>query len=269
MEWNRYIIEIDKAYSLAPAEAETRLLQLDSACAQEYGKDSFFYGSICNELGAFYKGQGRFNEAETCFRRAITLFERHAASGDPACATSYNNLAGVLRLQGRPEEAEQLFQKSLQMYAETVGTKHILYAAALNNLSLVALDQNQLMQATEYQARAIAILRTLPACRDELAAALVNLGALYQKVGKAEEAVPFLDEALRMFETELGTDSPHYHAALNGRGVLRYTFGDFAAAEADFLSAARAAERMYGTNHYEAKSARANAQAARRAMEET
>ena len=83
----------------------------------------------------------------------------------------------------------------------------------------------------------------------------------------SQEAQPLLEEALRMFECELGTDTPHYHAALNGRGVLRYGNGDFAGAEADFLAAARAAEAMYGAGHYEAEGARANAQAARRAME--
>ena len=267
MEWKAYLTEIDEAYALPPKEAEARLLQLDSACRQEYGKDSYTAAAMDNELGAFYKGQGRFEEAAACFRRALKLFEASARPGDPACATATNNLAGVLRLQGRTAEAEQAFDLALTLYEKTVGTGHVLYAAALNNRSLVALDRDDLQRAAALQAQAITILRALPACRDELAAALVNLGALYQKAGKAADAEPLLEEALRMFESELGTDTPHYHAALNGRGVLRYRNGDFAGAEADFLAAARAAEVMYGANHYEAQGARANAQAARRAME--
>ena len=267
MEWKAYLTEIDAAYALPPKEAEARLLQLDSSCRQEYGKDSYTAAAMDNEFGAFYKGQGRFNEAAARFCRALALFEATAAPGDPACATTINNLAGVLRLQGQTAEAEALFERALALYEESVGRGHILYAAALNNLSLVALDRGDLTKAAQLQAQAIEVLRALPACRDELAAALVNLGALLQNAGKATEAQPLLEEALRMFETELGTDTPHYHAALNERGVLRYRSGDYAGAEADFLAAARAAEAMYGMDHYEAQGARANAQAARRAME--
>lgn len=269
MEWKAYLTEIDEAYALPPKEAEARLLQLDSACRQEYGKYSYTAAAMDNELGAFYKGQGHFDEAAARFRTALAIFEATAAPGDPACATTISNLAGVLRLQGQREEAERLFERSLALYEETVGTGHILYAAALNNLSLVALDRDDLTKAAQLQTRAIGILRALPACRDELAAALVNLGALLQRAGKSADAQPLLDEALRMFENGLGTDTPHYHTALNGRGVLRYMDGDFAGAEADFLAAARAAENMYGADHYEAQGARANAQAARRAVEET
>lgn len=268
MEWKNYLREIDEAYALPPREAEVRLLRLDSECGQEYGKDSYFAAAMCNELGAFYKGQGRFDEAEERFRRAISLFGQSAGPSDPAGATAISNLAGVLRLRGRLREAEEAFDRALMRYAATVGKEHILYAAALNNRSLVALDRNEPALAAADQKQALEILRALPDCRDELAAALVNLAALYQKLSRAKEAESLLDEALRLFETELGTDTPHYHAALNGRGVSRYLSGNYAAAEEDFLAAAKAAEAMYGREHYEAKSARANARAARRAGEE-
>lgn len=267
MDWKDYLTRIDEAYGLSPQEAETRLLQLDNQCAGEYGKDSFVYGAMRNELGAFYKGQGRFEEAAACFRQALALFERHASSADPTCATAMNNLAGILRLQGDTEGAETLFRRSLSLYADTVGTGHMLYASALNNLSLVYLDRNELSCAAELQAEAKDILQDLPECRDELAVSLINLGALYQKTGRPEKAEPLLNEALRMFETELGTDTPHYHTALNDRGVIRYQAGNYAAAEQDFLAAAEAAEALYDRDHYEAKSARANAAAARRAGE--
>lgn len=268
MKWDRYLAQIDEVYALPPQEAETRLLQLDSSCAEEYGKNSTFYASMRNELGAFYKGQGRFEEAAACFRQAIALFRTQARPGDPALATAMNNLAGVLRLSSRPDEAEELFRGCLQLYADSVGTQHILYAAGLNNLSLVCLDRGETDQAARLQQQAADILRALPESRDELAASLINLGALRQTQGRLEEAEKLLDEALALFETELGTDTPHYHAALNGRGIVRYAAGNFSAAEADFLSAARAAEAMYGVDHYEAESARANARAARRAMKE-
>ena len=78
MEWKAYLHEIDQDYALPPREAEERLLRLDSECEREYGKDSYFAAAMCNELGAFYKGQGRFDEAAERFRRAFSLFGQTA-----------------------------------------------------------------------------------------------------------------------------------------------------------------------------------------------
>ena len=267
MKWQEILFQIDKAYELPSEEAEKQLLELDRLCAEEYGKDSFFYGSMLNELGAFYKGQGRFTEAAGCFRKALGLFEVHTGPDKAACATALNNLAGTLRLAGKTDEAEALFRRCLLLYADTVGTSHVLYAAGLNNLSLVCLDRNELDRALQLQLQAAEILRSLPECRDELAVSLINLGALDQKLGRLEEAESLLNEAILLFETELGTDTPHYHTALNGRGVIRYCAGRFAEAEADFSAAAEMAERLYGPDHYEVRSARDNASVAGQAKE--
>ena len=266
MTWNEYLHCIDDAYSLPAAEAEARLLALDRQCAAEYDEDSFLYGAMRNELGAFYKGQGRFQESAQCFRDALRLFERHAPPGDPAVATAMNNLAGALRLDGALEEAEELFLRCLDLYAGTVGRRHVLYAAGLNNLSLICLDRGELGRAAELQDAAAEILRGLPENRDEFAVSLINLGALRQKLGDLQTAEALLDEAVRLFRTELGTDTPHYHAALNGRGVVRYGKGDFSGAEQDFLAAAAAAAAMYGEEHFEARTAREHALAAQNAQ---
>ena len=267
MTWNEYLSRIDGAYALSPPEAEAQLLALDRQCAAEYDNDSFTHGAMRNELGAFYKGQGRFPEAARCFRDALSLFERHAPPGNPAVATAVNNLAGALRLDGKLREAEELFLRCLDLYAATVGTRHLLYAAGLNNLSLIFLDRGELGRAAELQDVAAEILRGLPENRDEFAVSLINLGALRQKLGDPEAAEALLDEAVRLFRTELGTDTPHYHAALNGRGVARYGRGDFAGAEEDFLAAAAAAAAMYGEAHAEARMAREHALAAQTARE--
>ena len=267
MEWKDYLNAIDEVYALPPSEAETALLALDSRCALEYGKDSAEYGAMRNECGAFYKGQGRFDASEACFRQTLALFEKHLGEDHASYATALNNLAGTLRLAGKTDEAERLFRRCLTLYENSLGTGHILYAAGLNNLSLVHLDRGELEQAAALQDQAAQILRSLPECRDELAVSLINLGALYQRMGRLEDAEPLLDEAIAMFLTELGTDTPHYHTALNGRGVIRYAAGRYAGAEADFTAAAQAAEALYGADHYEARAARDNAAQARRAKE--
>ena len=267
MEWKDYLKQIDAAYSLGPEGGLERLRSLDAACRDEYGPDSREYASMRNELGAFYKGLGRFDEAEACFRNAMELFEAHGGRGDAACATALNNLAGTHRLTRRFDEAEAEFSECIRLYAATVGENHVLYAAALNNLSLVYLDQEKPEQAAGLQERAAKILKGLPECRDELCTSLSNLGALYQRMGRLDAAEALLTEALRMLREELGTDTPHYHETLNTLGVVCYLAGRYAEAEEHFAAAAAAAEAMYGPAHYEAKTAREHAALARKQRE--
>ena len=73
--------------------------------------------------------------------------------------------------------------------------------------------------------------------------------------------------AISLFETELGTDTPHYHAALNTLGIVYYRLGRFAEAYDRFTQAGDAAERLYGPEHRECVSARKNALAARAELE--
>lgn len=269
MEWAEYIKEIDRAWdTLTREDLEARFLELDGAVKADHGPDSWVYGAMQNELGGFYRGQGRYAEAETCFRRAMALFEAHLGKSDPAYATALNNLAGTHRLAGRPELAEEEFGRCLALYRETVGTDHILYASGLNNLSLVCLDRGEAARAAQLQRQALEILKGLPDRRDELAASLINLGALCQRLGRLEEAEEHLSEAIRMLREELGTNTPHYHAALNGLGAVHCAQGRYDRAEDDFTQAAQTAQAMFGPDHWEVKAAREHAALARTSRQE-
>lgn len=266
MEWADYIKEIDAAWAVVPHnELEACLLELAERVKRDHGSETPVYGSMVNELGAFYKGEGRFEEAERCFIRASELI--WGKSGAETYATVLNNLAGTHRLMGKLREAENEFRECISLYRSSIGTRHVLYAAALNNLSLVCMEQNDLQDAAKYQSEAAEVLAGLPQCRDELAVSLINLGMLYQRLDRMEEAEASITEAIRMLREELGTDTPHYHAALNALGIIRYEQGRFAEAESDFLAAAAAAEAMYGVEHYEAKAARGHAEMACRKRE--
>ena len=267
MDWSEYIKEIDAAWDVLPHdELEARLLELAEQVKHDHGAESPVYGSMLNELGAFYKGEGRFEEAERRFINASELI--WGKSSDETYATVLNNLAGTHRLMGKLDEAEREFRECISLYQSSIGTRHVLYAAALNNLSLVCMERDDLGAAAEYQFKAAKVLAGLPQCRDELAVSLINLGTLYQRLGRAEEAETNITEAIRMLREELGIDTPHYHAALNALGVIRYGQGRYAEAESDFRAAASAAEALYGSEHYEAKAAREHAAMARRQLEE-
>lgn len=268
MELREYLAQVDQAYeTLSGGDLEGRIRALTDACRLEYGEKSAPYASLLGELGAYYRGQGRYEESEDCFQRSLDLLEETVGKESPAYATALNNLASVHRFTGRYADAEREYAACLAIYRRTVGTKDVLYAAGLNGLSMVYLDQNLLLQAARLQTRAAEILDALPQCRDELAVSLCNLGLLLRQMGRLREAEEKLTQAVALFERELGTHTPHYHAALNGLGAVDYAAGRYRQAQGRFRQAAQAAQALYGPEHWECRVAREHMELARQAAE--
>lgn len=259
MTLEEYLAQVDLAYKTCSGGAlEARLTALTGQCAAEYGPRSGPYASMLEELGSFYRGQCRYEESEEQFRRALPLLEADPGRDSPAYATALNNLAGAHRLLGRYGQALEEFHACLELYRAAVGERHVLYAAGLNNLSLVHLDLGELERALELQEQAADILAAQPQARYELASALCNQGTLCQRLGRLEEAEHKLERALALFREELGTDDPHYHAALNSLGTVHYAAKRFAAARDYFAQAAQAAQALYGPDHRETQTALAH-----------
>ncbi len=99
---------LQKAVALAPDDAETH----------------------CN-LGTAWHGQGRIDEAETCYRKATALDPRHLRA--------HLNLAGLLATNGRLPQAETAFRQALKIAPQL--------AEALIGLSDVLARQNRLDEA--------------------------------------------------------------------------------------------------------------------------
>lgn len=269
MSLQDYLAQVDEAYgSLRGPALERRLLELAARCAETAGADSADYASLCSELGAYYRGQARYQESVAQFQKAAAILAAAGGEGDVDHTTVLSNLAGTYRLMGRQAEAERLCQLCLDRYEKALGRQHVLYAAALNYYAMTCMDRGDTDRASALLAQSSEILAALPACRDEYAASLCNRGALLSRLGRQAEAAGLLTEAIGLFEQELGTDTPHYHAAWNSLGLVRWRQGALADAAACFARAAQFAEAMYGPAHPETRSARAALEQVRQRLEE-
>lgn len=269
MSLQDYLAQVDAAYGEFQGPAlERRLLQLAAQCAEAAGEDSADYASLCSELGAYYRGQARYRESVAQFQKASAILTAAGREGSVDHTTVLSNLAGTYRLMGQYHEAERLCRLCLERYEKSLGRRHVLYAAALNYYAMTCLDQGDTDRAAALLTEASEILAGLPACRDEYASSLCNRGALLCRLGRQAEAAALLTEAIGLFEQELGTDTPHYHAAWNTLGLVRWRQGDLEQAADCFARAARFAEAMYGPEHPETRSAREALERVRQAMEE-
>ena len=117
---------------------------------------------------------GGWRDSETLWSWAVEM--------DPQCAICLNNLALTLTSRGQAGDAEQAFRRSLALRER---------AMTRNNLGGVLQIQGRLDEAErEYQGA----LRQDPRLRE----ALVNLGELYGKQGRYEEALPLLRRAFQV-----------------------------------------------------------------------
>ncbi len=252
MEQNLYFEQIDQAYTqLTGTELEQKLKALVSQSRAEYGANSPFYASMLSELGGYYRGQRRYSESEHFFQSAMDILRQQLGEGNPNYATAVNNLAGTHRLMGCYDDAEREFSISLELYGKLLGKKHILYASALNNLSLVYLDRGDLQGASTLLSQTVDILAEHPECIDEFATSLCNLGALQHKLGQLKKAKDTLCKAVKLYESDLGTITPHYHAALNTLGLTYLTAKEYPEACQWLGKSKTAAEKLYGPTHKE------------------
>jgi len=178
------------------------------------------------QAGAAAAVQGRFDDAEDCFRRAITL--------KPDFALAYNNLGLALHDQGRLDEAEANLQKALTLAPDFAEAHNnlgmVLHAAgrsieaeacfrqaitikpgyikAYNNLGLALHDQGRLDEAETSLRKALNL-------NPDIAETYINLGMILNSQGKLEEAAACCRRALTL--------RPNFAEAHYNLGI---TFGD-------------------------------------------
>ena len=79
--------------------------------------------------------QGKLQEAEPLYRRALEGYERTLGPDHPDTLASINNLAILIEAQGKPQEAEPLHRRALEGYEKAMGPEHPSTLASLNNLA--------------------------------------------------------------------------------------------------------------------------------------
>ncbi len=69
-------------------------------------------GVAYSSLGAVLQIEGSFPDAETCFKKAVTVLSRYAGPNDLKTAMAFNRLGWLYTLWGRTDEANESLQKA-------------------------------------------------------------------------------------------------------------------------------------------------------------
>ncbi|HEX3045013.1 MAG TPA: tetratricopeptide repeat protein [Bacillota bacterium] len=207
-------------------------------------------GWLCIEIGNYLFYQGRYEEAEPLYKRALEIRERVQGLDHPDTTTSLNNLALLYTNQGRYEEAEPLYKQALEIRERVQGLDHPDTATSMNNLAYLFDIQGRYEEAEPFYKRALVIREEiLGPYHPHTASSLNNLAFLYYNQGRYEEAEPLYKRALVIREGILGPYHPDMANSLNNLGLLYKEQERYEKVEPLFKRALEIREGVLGTNH--------------------
>ena len=201
-----------------------------------------------DHLASLYKDQGRYNDAEPLYLRALEIRKSQFGEAHPSFAASINNLAELYRLQARYPEAEQLYLQALAIW-EKLGTDNLDIAPALNNLGLLYTDQGRYAESKKLFLRELDIMKTKGSGHLDIANCLHNLGFLYKLEGADSQAETLYLQSLKLTEQQLGTDHSSIASILNNLAGVYYSQGRYSEAESTYLRSLHIMEKQLGRDH--------------------
>lgn len=154
--------------------------------AERHRDDGDALAEAITRLAELYRTQGRYQEAERLYQRAIALCEvRHPRR----LAAVLNGLGLVYRAQGLYPLAEPLCRRALDIAEREHGPEHPITAAALRNLLTTCLAQHRYGEAGPLFRRAVALReRALGPRHPALAGSLSTYAAFLRRTNAGEEA---------------------------------------------------------------------------------
>lgn len=267
----KFYKELDEHYAARNLEDTEKFLKRSRELAWERGavipvnegcpscvpplEPNMAYVSVCNELACFYRGLSRFEESLEAFGQAQKELESLYRTRTPEYATVLLNKAGTYRYMGELDQALEHFAQAARILEQAdsdggsqAGVQPGVLAGLYNNIGLVWMDKGRPEQAAEYFERAMSLIGGNPEALAEEGTTWNNLAASYQALGRQEEAAAAIDQAVEILGSQDCGENPHYPAALNTRGVFAWNQGRFEDALADFETALKKTEAVYGKN---------------------
>jgi tetratricopeptide (TPR) repeat protein len=203
-----------------------------------------------NGLGRVYEHQGRYAEAETVQKRALSLVESSPDSDQMVVSYALEDLGNAYFGEGRYAEAEDYYQRALAIREKAPGGDRTAIAQTLNLISNVYMRTGRFAEAETLLKRAVDIQeKAFGPNHPDVAKSLTNLAELYRLRGRYSEAEPLQRRALEIQEKALGTDHPHVGVTLNNLALTYWNWGRYADAEPIYRRSVEVQEKALGRDH--------------------
>ena len=201
-----------------------------------------------NNLGATYQRQGKYQLAETCYHRALEVWE-FAPSLDPEhFVRTLANLGSLYGDQGLYWKAETFYQSALRDTQRALGRENAQVVFLLSNLGHIYLARGQRGAARKVLEQAVALWGklNLPETPD-LATVLNILGSIEYAKRQYSRASALFQRALSIDERYLDANDANIARDLNNVAMVFLYTNRLSEAEALFQNALAVSKRSPGS----------------------
>ncbi|KAH7126726.1 hypothetical protein B0J11DRAFT_284076 [Dendryphion nanum] len=201
-------------------------------------------------LGNLYMDQGKLEEAEKMYERALEGIEEALGPKHTSTLGIVNNLGNLYKNQGKLGEAEMMYKRALEGIEEALGPTHTSTLQTVNNLGRLYADQGKLGEAEKMYKRALeGYEKALGPKHTPTLGTVNNLGRLCQDQGKLGEAGKMYERALEGYEEALGPKHTSTLQTVNNLGRLYADQGKLGEAEKMYDRALEGYEEVLGPKH--------------------
>ncbi|MEZ5066899.1 MAG: serine/threonine-protein kinase [bacterium] len=237
-----------------PAAEELHERALESRLAL-HGPDHPLVAESLGDLGRARLAQSRYGDADSLFRRALTI---HEAAGADAASMSraYADLGSAAERLGELAEAADWYERSRTAAAQAHGPRSAEVARALQDLALVQRQSGALDDAQASLREALAIYQEVrPAVHSDIAEVLHGLAWNRHVAGDREEAERLSRESVEMRRRLYPNGHPELAIGIRNLGTILRDGGDLDQAEALFRESLAMTLEFLGEDHVEVASA--------------
>ncbi|KGO43873.1 Tetratricopeptide TPR2 [Penicillium expansum] len=167
---------------------------------------------IQHSFSLLYADQGRLQEAEAMYERALEGKEKAWGRDPTSTLNTVNNLGNLYTNQGRLQEAEAMYERALEGKEKAWGRDHTSTLDTVNNLGLLYANQGRLQEAEAMYERALegyekALGATQMSTFIPALHTLENYGILWEEQGNVEKSLLYYQRALNGAEAVWGLNS--------------------------------------------------------------
>ncbi|MDZ4836361.1 MAG: tetratricopeptide repeat protein [Candidatus Melainabacteria bacterium] len=154
-----------------------------------------------NNLALSFCAQGKHEEAEPLYQKALAIDQTSGAAGNLNLADDLSNIATHYAKQGLNAQAEPLYHRALKLLEQGLGENSAEVAGCLNNLGVLYCEERRCPEAINLYKRALKIEGSIYGSKSrQYAGTLVNLATAYCLSDRCEEADPLFEEGIRNLE---------------------------------------------------------------------
>jgi CHAT domain-containing protein/tetratricopeptide (TPR) repeat protein len=137
-------------------------------------RESEEYGTLCINLAGTYQRLGKYDSAESAFRKGLDALRVKPGINHPAFAASELAYASLETDLGHYVEAEQLYDEGGRLVERELGDQHPVYATLLNNRGLFYQSIGNVAAAEADYRRSLELKRKLYGPNSALAASTLR-----------------------------------------------------------------------------------------------